>query len=165
MTDQPAPECKAKFLGALPAGGVDATQSIADYRDIVKAIEENAKSTLFISSSDAYSAFTDELEANGKEDGNTVFANGIKAHVRQKDGLPNLLILEEPETDKKETVKMNETSGLIEFDKVEYCGISRERHFESGRETYRAYGFPGGIIDTDDKGHPRFNKVPVEASP
>ncbi len=158
MADGPVLDCSAKYLSAMPLPDEGGTQSLARYRGLIDLIDQDTRSTLFIANNDAFSAYAKQLDDNLELEGDTTFANGVKAHVRQEGRLPDLLILEESPSGKKETVNFNSNTGLIERDKVEYCGVSRERHFKEGSEIYRAYGFPGGLLDTDEAGQIRLTR-------
>lgn len=162
-------DCRAEFSRAMPekpwpqGNGAD-TQA---YEPLINRIDTRTQSDLFRRQGDKYSQTGDfyemakELDKDDKLTGKKTFANGVSVEMEQYDGWPTKLVLEDKQGGLKETVTLNERTHIIETDKVEYCGVSRQRRFGEHGENYRAYTFPGGILEKEggppevtlDKGH------------
>jgi|GEM_PF-4579105 len=153
MTDKANASCRAEFDQAAPSKPWAKDSSVAAFEPLIGVIDKHTQSDLFRRAGSKYEANGDyyelakDLESEGKPSGKTTFANGVTAQVEQTDGWPTKLVLEDKAAGVKETVTMNETSHIIETDKVEYCGVSRSRKFSTNGETFRSYGFAGGSVE------------------
>lgn len=150
-------ECRAEFAQVMPEkpwpqGSGPETQA---FEPLINRIDARTQSDLFRRQGDKYSQTGDfyemakDLDRQDKLTGKKTFANGVSLEMEQYDGWPTKLVLEDKAANLKETVTLNERTHIIETDKVEYCGVSRQRRFGEHGENYRAYTFPGGILEKE----------------
>jgi hypothetical protein len=145
--------CTTEFSDLMPAKPWTSSTPVEAFQPLTDLIDKRAQSVLFRhegkyeSDGDPYD-FAKQLEQQHHIERIEQFKNGVTADVKQKDGWPVRIILEDRPAHLKETSTLDPTQHAITSDKVEYCGVSRERHFSvQGVEIYRAYGFPGGKVE------------------
>ena len=146
--------CTNEFSEAMPAKPWSASTPVEAFKPLTELIDSKTQSVLFLhegkyqTDGDVYD-FAKDLQKVHHIERIEQFKNGVTADVKQKDGWPVRIILEDRPAHLKETATLDPTQHAIISDKVEYCGVSRSRQFSiQGVDTYRAYGFPGAKVET-----------------
>ncbi|HEY9683323.1 MAG TPA: hypothetical protein V6C86_17220 [Oculatellaceae cyanobacterium] len=154
MSDISGSDCGARFKKAMPPEPWTTATSAEAFRPLVELIDASTQSNLFRSVGQRYESngdqayqFLHELREQNESSGKTTLTNGVELEAHLTNGVPNLLIFDDKQEGLKETVTMNETSGIIQSDKVEFCGVSRFRQFSQFGETKRIYSFDGASIE------------------
>lgn len=162
MADNPIKDCQAEFKQVIPEKPWNTETAVTKFEPLVNLIDQRTQSDMFrhigkYAANGDYYDMAKDLEEQNQANGEKTFANGVKAQVEQEDGWPTKLVLEDKAAHLKETVTMNDTTHTIETDKVEYCGVSRERHFGQHGEFFRSYGFPGAHVEREGGAAPVLN--------
>jgi len=147
--------CQSQFEQVMPPKPWSDQTPVTAFKPLVDLIDSQTQSVLFrhegakYSQNEDYYDIAQTLDAEGKSSATVKFDNGVTAEVHQIQSWPTQLIIEDKDAGLKETVDLSATSHRIESDKVEYCGVSRLRKFGEHGETYRAYNFGGGQVESD----------------
>jgi hypothetical protein len=152
MTEKFGADCQAEFKQAMPEGPWNHNTDVKKFEPLVNLIDQHTQSDLFrhqgkYESNGDYYDIAHNLDDDSQEKGSKTFANGVRAEIEQVDGWPTKITLIDDAAHLKETVAMDPTNHRIESDKVEFCGVSRERQFSQYGEKFRAYHFPGGSVE------------------
>ncbi|HEY9756610.1 MAG TPA: hypothetical protein V6C97_15690 [Oculatellaceae cyanobacterium] len=154
MSDSSSGGCGARFKKAMPPEPWTTATSAEAFRPLVDLIDASTQSNLFRSIGQRYESngdqtydFLHDLREQKQTSGKTTLTNGVELEAHLTNGVPSLLIYDDKQEGLKETVTLNETSGVIQSDKVEFCGVSRFRQFSQFGETKRIYSFDGGNIE------------------
>ena len=145
-------KCDREFVDVAPKKPWTSKTPEASFEPLINRIEEHTQSDLFRSSgkytgNEDFYALSQDADASGHAEFKKTFENGVVLFAQQTKGWPTRLELEDKAHHLKETTKFDETVHRITEDKVEYCGVSRERKFSEQGETYRAYSFDGGKVE------------------
>ncbi|MBU6452748.1 MAG: hypothetical protein KGS72_13260 [Cyanobacteria bacterium REEB67] len=151
MTEHSGADCQAEFKQAMPEKPWNHT-AVTKFEPLINLIDQRTQSDMFrhqgkYETNGDYYDIAHDLDDNNQDKGSKTFENGVRAQIEQVEGWPTKIILEDDKAHLKETVAMDPSNHRIESDKVEFCGVSRERTFSQYGESFRAYHFPGGSVE------------------